>query len=92
MNKPTTVYYPQADGHLNQEDLRTEFEKLGRNDPLWSAFMQLLQQRLANAVVAAAARDENAPGRIEELLDFQRELASLRQSAAAPRRGKLSPN
>jgi hypothetical protein len=47
--------------------------------------MQLLQQRLANATVAAAQRDENAPGRIEELTDFTRELASFRDAAPPPK-------
>jgi uncharacterized protein with von Willebrand factor type A (vWA) domain len=77
------VYDPVHSGHLTSEELQAEFEKLGRNDPVWSALMQLLQQRLANAVLAAADRDENAPRRIEELLDFQRELMAMREPSVA---------
>jgi hypothetical protein len=76
--KAKTVYYPQGRGHLGPEELADVFAQIGRNDPLWQALMQLLQQRLANATVAAVAREENAPGRLEELLDFQRELEGFR--------------
>ena len=85
-----SIYYPQTAGHLNPEKLRQQFERLGRNDPIWQALMQLLQQRLTNAVSAAAQREENAPGRLEEILDFQRELASLRDMAPKPRTGPRS--
>jgi hypothetical protein len=81
------VYYPIHAGHLTPEELQAEFAKLGRNDPVWSALMQLLQQRLANAVLAAADRDNNAPGRIEELLDLQRELMAMREPSVATKEG-----
>jgi hypothetical protein len=77
----TVVYYPLAEGHLAPDALAAEFQKLGRNDPLWCAFMQLIQQRLANAIVAAAAAEPSAAGRLEELLDLQRQLAALRAPA-----------
>lgn len=80
------VYYPQPAGHLTPEALREQFAKLGRNDPLWQALMQLLQERLANATVASAQRDENAPGRIEELISLSQQLAAFRDGQLA--RGK----
>lgn len=80
------VYYPVTAGHLSPEDLLAQFEKLGRNDPIWQAFMQILQRRLANATVAAVDREPNAAGRIEELLDIQRELMALR---ARPTKSKV---
>lgn len=79
------VYYPRSEGHLNPEELKKVFARIGGNDPLWQALMQLMQQRLANATVAAAQRDENAAGRIEELLDLQLELAALRELAPGRR-------
>jgi len=77
-NPVTVVYYPRPEGHLAPAELEAEFAKLGRNDPLWAALMQLIGQRLTNAMADAVLREENAPGRMEELIGLQRELAALR--------------
>ena len=93
MSAPAAVvYFRQAEGHLPPERVREEFAKLGRNDALWSALAQLVQQRLANAIVAASQNEPNAPGRLEELLDLQRELAGLRNDPATTKRPKVPTN
>ena len=86
------VYFPIPVALLSPGAIQEEFAKLGRNDPLWQALMVLLDQRKANAMQAAAQRDENAPGRLEELLDLQRELAGLRNAPETVRRPKVTPS
>ena len=80
---PTIVYYPAHERPLTEAALEAEFAKLGRNDGLWLALMQVLQERLAHATVDAANREENAPGRIEEILGLTQQLASYRKGREA---------
>ena len=80
---PTIVYYPAHERPLTEEQIEAEFAKLGRNDGLRLALMQVLQERLVDATVDAAHREENAPGRIEEILGLTSRLASYRKGREA---------
>lgn len=79
--KANVIYYTGPG--LPHNELAAAFADLGPGHPLWPALRQVLQQRLANATVAAAARDPNAPGRIEEIMDLMREIAALIESPSA---------
>ena len=92
MTAPRIIYYPAPSRPMTPEELTAEFAKLGRNDPLWLAIMQLLQARLANAIVAAANSEATAAGRLDELLNLQQEFAAYRDSGAGQRRAKAPPN
>ena len=85
--KPVIVYYPAPQAPLIAADLEAEFQKLGRNDPLWQAFMQVLQERLAHATVDAAAGEASAAGRLTELLGLQQQLAAYRKGREGRKSG-----
>jgi len=78
MTAPRLVYYPATAAHLHPAAVAEEFAKLGRNDALWQAFMQILQERLANATVDAANGEPAAAGRLQEILGLQQQLSALR--------------
>ncbi len=79
------VYYPSHETPLAPADLEEIFGRLGRNDALWGALMQLLQERLANATVDAANGDLNAPGRLQEILGLQAQLSAFRKGREKPK-------
>jgi len=79
------VYYPSPETPLAPADLEEIFGRLGRNDALWGALMQLLQERLANATVDAANGDLNAPGRLQEILGLQAQLSAFRRGREKPK-------
>lgn len=81
------VYYPAAAQTLAPAELEAEFLKLGRNDPLWQALMQLLQERLANATVDAANCEPQAAGRLQEILALQQQLSGYRKGRDARKPG-----
>lgn len=87
MENATIVYYPAAET-LSPADLEAEFDKLGRNDRIWQALMQMLQQRLANATVDAANADPHAAGRLQEILGLQQQLSGLRRGREARSKSK----
>ena len=78
MNASYLVYYPASPGQLNPAAVSEEFAKLGRNDALWQAFMQVVQERLAHATVDAANGEPSAAGRLQELLGLQQQFSATR--------------
>jgi hypothetical protein len=78
MNASYLVYYPASPGQLNPAAVSEEFAKLGRNDALWQAFMQVVQERLAHATVDAANGEPSAAGRLQELLGLQQQFSAIR--------------
>lgn len=79
MSKIEVVYYPAPAELLTPDQLNEAFARIGRNDPTWQALMQLLQQRLADAVAAAAGSETNAAGRLEELIGLQQQFMAFRK-------------
>lgn len=88
MSKIEIVYYPAPAELLGPEELLAAFARIGRNDAVWQALMQLLQQRLADAVGAATGNEPNAAGRIEEIVGLQQQLMAFRKQGTdgAPRK------
>ncbi len=83
MPAATVVHYPSHETPLSPADLEAVFARLGRNDALWLALMQLLQERLANATVDAANADLHAAGRLQEILGLQQQLSAFRKGREA---------
>lgn len=79
----TVVHYPSPERPLTKEELEEIFSRLGRNDALWLALMQLLQDRLANATVDAAEGHPHAAGRLQEILGLQQTLSAFRKGREA---------
>ncbi len=87
MSKATVVYYPAHDRPLTPVEIEAEFAKLGRNDSLWLALMQVMQERVANATVDAANSDPQAAGRLQELLGLTQQLSAYRKGREARTKG-----
>jgi hypothetical protein len=87
------IYYPASETPLTREEIAQVFGRIGKKDTIAIALRQILVERLAQATIAAAERDENAPGRIEELIGLQGEFATLLDEGAALRKsGKSAKN
>lgn len=87
MTKATIVYYPAHERPLTPPEIEAEFAKLGRNDALWLALMQVMQERVANATVDAANADPHAAGRLQELLGLTQQLSAYRKGREARAKG-----
>jgi hypothetical protein len=80
MTKTQIVYYPAPQKIYAPEEVREVFAPLAPGDPLAVVLRQILQQRLANAMVDAATvkaterEAGHAGGRIQELMDLSSEL------------------
>lgn len=74
------VYYPKPEKIYSVEEMREVFAPISGQDPLGCVLRQILQQRLANATVDAAAVQAtereagHAAGRIQELMDLTSEI------------------
>jgi hypothetical protein len=86
MSKAHVVYYPAHERPLQPQEIEAEFAKLGRNDGLWLAIMQVLQERLANATSDAANGEAHAAGRLQEILSLAQQFSAYRKGREA--RGK----
>lgn len=80
------VYYPAPSQPLTPAELEEVFSRLGRNDAIWHALMQLLQERLVNATVAAANGEPEAAGRLQEILGLQQQIFAFRKGRENPAR------
>lgn len=84
MSAIQVIYYSAPEKRMTQAEIALEMGKLGARDKLWLALMQVLQERLASAVVESAEvvlterASGHAAGRISEINSFQEELVRLR--------------
>lgn len=87
MSTTKVIFYPVPEKRLTPAEIAQEMGKLGSRDALWLALMQVLQERLASAVVESAEvvmterASGHAAGRIAEITSFQEELLRLRTAA-----------
>lgn len=89
---PRVVYYPSPESPLTDAEIAREFAGLGKRDRLWLAIMQLMQQRLANAVTLCADDESGklAPGhisgRMAEITELQQEFSRYRANGYADKK------
>jgi hypothetical protein len=90
------IHYHVVEPPQTQDEIQEAFSRVGRDDALARSLRWILQQRLANAVIAsteAKLTDREAgiaAGRIEEIMDLQAQISELiEQSVSLRSRGSL---